>query len=97
MGKNAGSIHKLCNFGRIYNYLIPTKLWSYPPIPSNGGIENVNARSQTAKTTLALFGKNLVSFNHGWSFFMIMVSRMTDMMTVLNRDDMPTNGNFTLS
>ena len=57
----------------------------------------MNAKSQTAKTTLALFGKNLVSFNHGWSFFMIMVSRMTDMMTVLNRDDMPTNGNFTLS
>ena len=66
-------------------------------MPSNGGIENVNARSQTAKTTLALFGKNLVSFNHGWSFFMTMVSRMTDMMTVLNREDMPTNGNFTLS
>ena len=49
----------------------------------------MNVRSQTAKTTLALFGKNLVSFNHGWSFFMIIVSRMTDMITVLNKDDMP--------
>ena len=56
----------------------------------------MNARSQTAKTTMAFFGKNLVSFNHGWSFFLIMVSRMTDMMTVLNKDDMPKNGSFTL-
>ena len=57
----------------------------------------MNAISQTAKTTPALFWKNLVSFNHGWSFFMIIVSRMTDMMTVLNKDDIPKNGNFTLS
>ena len=84
-------------FGRICSYLTPTKLWSYPPIPSNGGIENVKARSQTAKTTMALFGKDLVSFNHGWSFFVIMISRMTDMTTVLNKDDIPTNSNFTLS
>ena len=94
--KSSFSIHNLCMFGWIYCYLTPTKLWSYPPIPSNGGIENVNARSQTAKTTMALFGKKLVSFNHGWSFFMIMVSRMTDMTTVLNKDDIPIKGNFTL-
>ena len=55
----------------------------------------MNARSQTAKTTMAFFGKNLVSFNHGWLFFLMMASRMTDMMTVLNNDDMPANGNFT--
>ena len=57
----------------------------------------MKARSQTAKTTMALFGKDLVSFNHGWSFFVIMISRMTDMTTVLNKDDIPTNSNFTLS
>ena len=54
----------------------------------------MNARSQTAKTAMAVFGKNLVSVNHGWSVFLMIVSRMTDMMTVLNNDDMPTNGNF---
>ena len=57
----------------------------------------MNARNQTTKNTMALFGKNLVSFSHGWSFFMLMVSRMTDIMTVLNKDDIPTNGNFALS
>ena len=56
----------------------------------------MNARSQTDKTGMALFAKTLVSLNTGWSFFIVMVSRMTDMTTVLNKDDIPTNGNFTL-
>ena len=64
-------------------------LWSNLPYPSNGGVEKDIARSNDNITQNPPFIDGHVDRSQKLSFRLIMISLITDIITVPHRADMP--------